>query len=156
TLSADDVTALDAAIKGALASLDKAAPALTDAPEAATLKDAAAAITAWHAAFGEAVKIADTRVARLNSWTKNEGEAMAVGAKALADEGAAAATAAQAAVDATIARSHAVLYASVGFILLVGIALSLLLARSITRPLARMTGALKALAAGDRTIEVPE
>ncbi len=156
TLSKDDATKLQAAITGALASLGKAAPAIGDSGETDTLKTTVTALGAWRDAFNEAAKVAETRVARLDSWTKNEGEAMAVGAAALRKEGETAAASAQSAVVSTIASSHVVQYSSLAVILLAGVALSLLLARSITGPLARMTAALQGLAAGDRSLEVPE
>ncbi len=156
TLSKDDATKLQTAITGALASLGKAAPAIGDSGETDTLKTTVAGLGAWRDAFNEAAKVAETRVARLDSWTKNEGEAMAVGAAALRKEGETAAASAQSAVVSTIASSHVMQYSSLGVILLAGVALSLLLARSITGPLARMTAALQGLAAGDRSLEVPE
>jgi methyl-accepting chemotaxis protein len=156
TLSKDDDASVQAAISGALAALEKASGALKSSTDTDTLKTTSSAMGSWRDAFGQAAKVAETRVARLDSWTKNEGEAMAVGANALRAEGQTAAAAAQLAVTSTISRSHIVLYASVGMILLAGIVLSLLIARSITGPLVRMTAALKGLAAGDRSLEVPE
>src|SRR5262249_7244740 len=86
----------------------------------------------------------------------DEGEVMANGANALRAEGQAAAATAQSEVEATIGRSHSTLYVSVGIILAVGIALSLLLARSLSGPLGRVTAALQALASGDRMVAIPE
>ena len=156
TLSKDDAANVQVAISGTLAALEKASAALKDSTATDTLKTAASAIGSWRDAFGQAAKIAEIRVARLDSWTKNEGEAMAVGANALRVEGQTAAASAQMATVSTISRSHIMLYVSAAITMLAGIVLSLLIARSITGPLARMTGALKGLAAGDQSLEVPE
>ena len=156
TLSKDDAAKIETAIAAAHAALAKAASALEVPADADAVKAVGAAVDAWHTAFGEATKLAATRLARLDSWTKDEGEVMATGANALRAEGQTAATAAQSAVEETIGQSHETLYLSVGIILAAGIVLSLLLARSLTGPLARVTAALQALAAGDRAVMVPE
>jgi methyl-accepting chemotaxis protein len=155
-LGKDDASKVNVALIAALAALDKAGSVLKVAGDAAALKQSQTAIAAWHDAFAEIVKIVETRVARINSWTKDEGEVMAKGADALRAQAQLAADRAQGAVNATVSRSRTMLLVSVAIILLIGIALSLVLALSITRPLARMTGALKALAGGNRGIEVPE
>jgi methyl-accepting chemotaxis protein len=156
SLNKDDAAKIDSALAEALASIGKAAAAVKDGASAEALKSGVAAITAWHDSFGEAVKIAATRIARLDSWTKNEGEAMATGANALRKQGETTAAAAQSVVVANVSDSGSILYLSTGIILLVGIAVSLLLARAVTGPLARMTAALKGLAAGDMSLDVPE
>ncbi len=152
----EDADKIDAAIAEALSLLGKVGPLTKDENSPAALKEAAADITAWHDAFGDAVKLVTTRAARLDSWTKNEGEVMATGATALKAESEKAALAAQKDMTGNVASSRSILFTSVGAILLASIVLSLLLARSITGPLARMTAAIKALAAGDRTLDVPE
>ncbi|HEY4164241.1 MAG TPA: methyl-accepting chemotaxis protein [Dongiaceae bacterium] len=155
SLSKGDADKIEGDISNALAAIDKAGADSKDAG-AETLKSASAAIAAWRDAFRDAVKLAAIRVDRLNSWTKNEGDAMAVGANALRVEGEKASATAQTNVVSTVSSSKEILYISAGIILLIGIALSMLLARSITGPLIRMTTALKKLAAGDRSLDVPE
>ncbi len=152
----DDATRLDTAIGAALADMDKAGHAATVPADAEMLKRSTAAIKTWHDAFTEATGLAATRAARLDSWTRNEGEAMAVGATALRAEAHAAALAAESQLGAKLSYSAYMLYVSTAVILLIGIVLSLLLARSITGPLGRITATLKALATGDRSLQVPE
>jgi methyl-accepting chemotaxis protein len=151
-----DADQLAATIKASLAALERAAPAIKAAPASEFLKQATSGITTWRDAFSEAIKVGQARVARLNSWTANEGEAMAVGSNILRAEGEAATAEAQSSVVSTISRTGTMLYALSLVIVLIGIALSWRLAVSITRPLANMVQVLKRLAANDRALEIPE
>jgi methyl-accepting chemotaxis protein len=151
-----DADQLAATIKASLAALERAAPAIKAAPASEFLKQATSGITTWRDAFSEAIKVGQARVARLNSWTANEGEAMAVGSNILRAEGEAATAEAQSSIVSTISRTGTMLYALSLVIVLIGIALSWRLAVSITRPLANMVQVLKRLAANDRALEIPE
>lgn len=180
TMKREDADQAATAITGSLAALDsitsalrtpaidQPAPATTDAttPDAAKsqaqagrielLRHVAGAIVTWQGAFNEVVKLVQVRTARLGSWTSDEGEVMAVGAAALRSEAESAAGISQSDVTSTISRNGFSLYVLSGAILLTGVVLSLLLARSITGPVARMTAALRRLAAGDRGLEIPD
>jgi methyl-accepting chemotaxis protein len=147
----DAAAQLNGAITNSLAALANAGR-MTPADPAA-IKRIEAAIGGWHEAFGQSTKLAATRVARLNSWTQNEGEAMAVGANALRAQAEAAATAAETQFIAGLASSQTLLQISTAFILLVGIALSLLLARSITNPLGELVQDADRLSGGDTSAE---
>jgi methyl-accepting chemotaxis protein len=153
SLSPDEAKKVNASTSKALAALDKAT---NIAKDEVSLGSTRSAIAAWREGFEQATAASAARVARINSWTKNEGEVMAAGVKALRLEGAAASNAVQTSVDETILSSRFTLYISAGVALALGIVLSVLLARSITGPLGRMTVALQSLAAGDRSAEVPE
>jgi methyl-accepting chemotaxis protein len=144
------------AIASSLAALDKARQNTTRDTELDGIKRAEAAISGWNDNFVEGTKLAATRAARLDSWTRNEGEAMAVGANALRAEAETAAAKAEAEFKAELTATQTTLYIATPLIFLVGLALSLLLSRSITMPLARMTATLKALAAGDRSLQIPD
>jgi methyl-accepting chemotaxis protein len=156
SLSADEAKVVDAAIAEALASLEKAATIAKDDASRDAIGRAVAAIGAWRDGFGQAVAASAARIARINSWTKNEGEVMAQAVKALRLDGAAASSNVQTSVYETILNSRLTLYISTGLSLALGVLLSVLLAHSITGPVGRMTAALKRLAAGDRSVEVPE
>ena len=156
SLKTDDAAGVHAAITDSLAAIAKAGPLLTNVASAESLKRITIAITGWQTAFDQATAVVTARVKRLGSWTADEGEAVAQGAGALRADGQAAVAAADAQLLSAIRQSRTVLYGSTGIALVLGIAAGLVLARSITRPLARMTSALKALAAGDRLVEVPE
>lgn len=152
----DAAAEIDAAIANSLAALDKARRNTANDAEIDGIKRAQAAISAWNDNFVQSTKLAQTRAARLDSWTRTEGEAMAVGANALRADAEAAATKAEAAFTAELAANQTTLYIATPVIFLIGVILSLLLSRSITLPLARMTATLKALAAGDRSLQVPD
>jgi methyl-accepting chemotaxis protein len=152
----DAAVQLTSAIAGSLAALEKARRVAAGPADIDAIKGAEASTSAWNDSFIQATKLAAARVARLDSWTRNEGEAMAVGANALRAEAEAAATNAEAKFVAELANSQTTLYIATPLVLLVGLALSLLLSRSITVPLARMTATLKALAAGDRAQQIPD
>jgi methyl-accepting chemotaxis protein len=131
--------------------------AATQNPAAGTTLIAVAAdITAWDKLFAQARATAQTRAERLVSWTRDEGEPMGNLADAIKVEGATRADLVEAAQFAAIAQGRQILYAITAAGLLIGIVLSWLLSRSITRPLLRITRALKTLASGDRAAEIPE
>ena len=152
----DAAAQLTSAIAGSLAALEKARRVAASPADIDVIKGAEASIGAWNDSFNQATKLAAARVARLDSWTRNEGEAMAVGANALRAEAETAAANAEAKFVAELANSQTTLYIATPLVLLVGLALSFLLSRSITVPLARMTTTLKALADGDRVRQVPD
>jgi methyl-accepting chemotaxis protein len=156
TSKQSDADQINASITACLAALHQMAVTLGTSPDAATVKHITSGVEAWHDAFGDVVKLAKTRAARLVSWTNDEGEVMANGANALRASGLAAAEAAQSQVDSTISKSAWSLYLLSGLILCAGLTLGWIIARSITTPLARMTAALKALAAGNNAYEIPE
>ena len=150
----DDADEVAASLAKANASLGEASQ-LSQANGAERLAGPSSAIAAWQKAFMDIVRVGQARISRLNSWTSKEGEAMAVGASALRVEDEAASDNAQAGVVSTIASNSKSLLATSGSILLVGIVLSLALARSISRPLAAMTETLRALASGNREMPIP-
>ena len=151
-LAKQAVTALSAARDA----MQRAAASINDAASTALLRQDRTEADAWLAAFEQAQSIAQTRAARLVTWTRDEGEVMATGANAVrADAEAKAATASQD-LNTAISQGRSALLTTTAFVLVLGLAASLLLARSITGPLARMTRALKALAANDQTVEIPE
>jgi methyl-accepting chemotaxis protein len=157
TPKADDATAIHAALAKSLAAMAELAKRVTDRPaEAESLQKAQAGLAAWSGAFDKAASVAATRAARIVSWTRDEGEVMGQDANALREKGEAEAAEANAALEQTLADSRTMLYVTTGLGLVLGILISLLLAQSIIRPLARMTAALKALAAGDRSVVIPE
>src|SRR5262249_14945753 len=135
SLSKDDAAKIEAALADTLAALGKAQAAEKDSARAEAMKGNTAAIETWRDSFGQEVTITAARTDRINSWTKNEGEPLANGANALREEGVTAAASTQKAVEATISNGNMTVYIAAAFALLVGIALSLLLARSITGPL---------------------
>jgi methyl-accepting chemotaxis protein len=149
----DGASQLATAISGARAALAKAETVVTAPADVDAIRRADAAIGAWQDAFVQATKLAAAKVARLDSWTRNEGEAMAVGANALRAEAEAATAAAETHFIAGLASSQVTLYISTAFILAVGIALSLLLARSIIGPLAELVGDTERLSGGDTSAE---
>src|SRR5262249_23573569 len=70
-----DADQLKETIGRALTLLDKAAPGLSGA-SSDLLKKTVQAIAAWRDGFGEATKVAQTRITRLGTWTVKEGEVM--------------------------------------------------------------------------------
>jgi methyl-accepting chemotaxis protein len=151
-----DADQLTAAIGRAFAGLDKAAPELKAPADADLLKKTVQSIKAWQEAFVDLTKVAQTRVARLDSWTTKEGEVMAAGANVLRLEGTKATDDAQADLVATIAHVSAILLIAGGLIVLIGVGSSWGLARSITRPIVNMVDVLRKLAANDWSFDIPE
>ena len=154
SLKQEDIDDVAASLAKADALLGEASH-LAGSSAADNLAHDVTAMATWRKSFADVVKLVQSRVARMGSWTTKEGEAMSVGANSLRTEDQAASDGAQANLVSTIGSSGKSLLASSGLILLVGIALSLALARSISRPLAAMTETLRALASGDRTMAIP-
>jgi methyl-accepting chemotaxis protein len=153
-LKQSDADQLNRAITHALAALETAVPEVKNTDNSDLLKKTAQAVGAWRDAFGEAVKVAQARMARLATWTTKEGEVMAAGSDVLRIEGTKATDESQAIVVATISRVSLYLLIMSAAIVLMGIAVSWSLARSITRPIVNMVDVLEKLAANDRTIEI--
>lgn len=154
-LKQSDADQLKSKISHALATLERVAPK-AGAGNADLLKKTVQAIGAWRDGFENAVKVAQTRITRLGSWTTKEGDVMAAGSDVLRLEGTKATDETQASVVATIARVGLVMMVMSGLIVLIGIGLSWGLARSITRPIVNMVGVLKKLAAHDHSFEIPD
>jgi methyl-accepting chemotaxis protein len=153
-LKQSDADQLNRAITHALAALETAVPEVKNTDNSDLLKKTAQAVGAWRDAFGEAVKVAQARMARLATWTTKEGEVMAAGSDVLRIEGTKATDESQAIVVATISRVSLYLLIMSAAIVLMGIAVSWSLARSITGPIVNMVDVLEKLAANDRTIEI--
>jgi methyl-accepting chemotaxis protein len=151
----DTIKQVEAMLTAALAGIDRAAPALKDAnSDRAT--QTRLSINTWREAFRDAAKTAQTKVTRLGTWTTKEGEVMAVGANVLRTEGEAATAQAQSSVVTTISGVNFCIYVLSGLIVLTGIALSWVLASSITRPLVRVVSVVKQLATQDHSLDIPE
>jgi methyl-accepting chemotaxis protein len=146
SMKPEDADQLKATIGQALASLAKAAP---------NVKKTVQAIGGWLEAFTDATKVGQTRMTRLVSWTTKEGDVMAAGSDVMRLEGTKATEQAQADVVATISHVGLMLLVMSGAIVLIGLASSWGLARSITRPIVNMVEVLKKLAANDRSFEIP-
>jgi len=151
-----DAEQLRANITRALATLDKVAPGLKTSAQSDLLKTSVQAIGAWRDAFNDAVKVGQTRIARLGTWTTKEGEVMAAGSDVLRVEGTKATDESQAAVVSTIARVDFLIMVMSGVIVLIGIVLSWTLVRAITGPMIKMVDVLKKLAAHDHSFEIPD
>ena len=130
--------------------------ATQDPKTAAALRVVAGDAGAWGALFSKATTIARARAERLVSWTRDEGEPMGHFADAIKEEGETRAAAVEAEQFASMERGRSLLYGITAVGLLIGVLSSWLLSRSITRPLGRITGALKTLASGDRSLAIPE
>ena len=156
SMKPNDADQLKATIAHALATLGKVAPELKDAAHADLLKKTEQAIGAWRDAFGDAVKVGQTRIARLGTWTTKEGDVMAAGSDVLRVEGTKATDESQAVFVATIGRVSFTMMVMSGLIILIGIGLSWGLGRSITRPIVNMVDVLKKLAARDHGVAIPD
>jgi len=156
SLNQKDADQLKAAIGRALATLEKAAAELKTSGSSDLLKKTVQDIGAWRDGFVDAVKVGETRITRLGTWTTKEGDVMAAGSDVLRVEGTRATDDAQASVVATIARVSFMLMVMSGVIVLIGIVVSWGLARSITNPIVNMVGVLKKLAAHDHSFEIPD
>ncbi len=154
TLSKADLAATETGLAGAVSKLNATLPLARDAALQDGMKKLLSMLGVWSDAFGQAVKTAETRVARLDSWTKNEGEAMAVASAALQKLAEQDAVVMKTELLSTIGGSSLTLFISTGIIFVVGVLISLLLARSITGPLARLTQVMTELAKGDRSVAV--
>jgi methyl-accepting chemotaxis protein len=153
---ADLAAHVAAAIAALLDSVHKCAAASQNPKTAVALTAAAADVSEWEKLFSQATTIAQTRAARLVTWTRDEGEPMGKLADSIKVEGETQAELVEAEQFAAIARGRSILYVITAAGVLIGAVLSWLLARSIIKPLAYITMALKTLASGDRTSEIPE
>ena len=151
-----DADQLKATTGRALVTLEKVAPEFKSGANAELLKKTVQAIGAWRDGFENAVKVAQTRITRLGTWTTKEGDVMAAGSDVLRIEGTKATDETQASVVATVARVSMMIMITSGLIVLIGIVLSWAVARSITGPLVNMVGVLKKLAAHDHSFEIPD
>jgi methyl-accepting chemotaxis protein len=156
SLKQSDADELKATITRALAALDKAAPEMKTAANSDLLKKTVQAIGAWRDGFGDAVKVAQTRITRLGTWTTKEGDVMTAGSDVLRLEGSRATDESQAMVVSTIDRVNFVILVMSAIILLIGMGLSWGLARSITRPMKKMVDVLQKLAAHDYSFAIPD
>jgi methyl-accepting chemotaxis protein len=156
SLKQTDADQLKTTIAHALATLERAAPEFKSAGNSDQLKKTMQAIGAWRDAFGDADKVAQTRIARLGSWTTKEGDVMAAGSDVLRIEGTRATDESQATFVATIGRASFMMMVMSGLIILIGIGLSWSLGRSIARPIVNMVAVLKKLAAHDHSFEIPD
>lgn len=156
TLKPNDADQVNTSIGHAITALNLAAPTVKSTGGSEVLKKMVQALTAWRDAFGDAVKVAQTRSARLGTWTTKEGDVMAAGSDVLRTEGTSATNETQATVVATIAHVSFMLMMLSGLIVLIGIALSWGIARSLARPIVEMVGVLKKLAAHDYNLEIPD
>jgi methyl-accepting chemotaxis protein len=155
TLDKAALTAAETGVANAMSKIEAAVSQLKDAALMDAARKLPPLLTAWRESFALAAKTADTRVARLDSWTRNEGEAMAVASAALMKLTEKNSGAVQTELLSTIRSSDLTLYVSAGIIFAVGVLVSLLLARSITGPLGRLTHVMTSLARGDRAVTVP-
>jgi methyl-accepting chemotaxis protein len=145
-----------AALSGLLGGIHKCAAATQDPKTIAALATITTEVGEWQKLFARAGTIAKTRAQRLITWTRDEGEPMGIVADAIKADGEMRAAAVAAEQAQAIQTGRSTLYGITAASLLIGIVLSWLLSRSITKPLARITQALKSLASGDRTSEIPE
>ena len=155
SIKPEDAAGATHAIAASTAALEQASRSLKDPASADGLRRVAAALADWRDAFEQAHKVVETRAARVISWTRDEGEPLGAGAAELRENADQAADAAEQDLVATIARSRVILYASTALAVLLGIVFSSLLASSIVPPLTKLTAALKALAANNKSVEVP-
>jgi len=145
-----------AAISALRDCVQKCAAATQDPATGLALTAIAADVGEWEKVFSRVKTIAQTRAERLVSLSRDLGEPMGNAADAIKDGGKARAGVVEAEQFAAIASGRATLYVITTAGLLIGGFLSWLLSRSITRPLIRITRALKTLASGDKTSEIPE
>ncbi len=146
---------VNSAISALLDSIQKCATATQDPKTGTALSAVTADVGEWNKLFLQAKSIAQTRAERLVTWTRDEGEPMGNLADAVKVEGETRAGIVEAEQFAAIASGRSLLYVITGAGLLIGIILSWLLSRSITKPLGDITLALKTLASGDRTSNIP-
>ena len=135
--------------------LDQTASAVKDPDDLASINSVAKSVDLWSRELDEAQKTSQARIAEVAT-VHQLGEDLGHDAAALEAEGDRMAAASQSALLTNAARARLVLWLATGLAVMLGIVTSLLVARSITAPLRRITTALNALAAGDAGIEVPE
>jgi methyl-accepting chemotaxis protein len=155
-LKPNDADQVNISIGHAITALNLAAPGVKSTGGSEVIKKMVRSLAAWRGAFADAVKVAQTRTARLGTWTTKEGDVMAAGSDVLRTEGTKATNETQATVVATIARVSFTLMVLSGLIVLIGVALSWGIARSLARPIVEMVGVLKKLAAHDYGFEIPD
>ena len=155
SLAAADADRVSTSAAMVLDLLAKAA-AVVDPARTDQLQQAQAALAIWQAGFADDVQLIQARTARIASWTAKEGEVMAVGAAALRAAKDEAAHGAQASATETLANSRLMVIGFGSGIVVAAIGLSLWIANSLSRPLGRMTVALKALARGERAVTIPD
>ncbi|NEU15015.1 methyl-accepting chemotaxis protein [Methylobacterium sp. BTF04] len=151
----EDAAKVGAALAQVSDSVGKARRVIQDRDGDALMQRVAGNLTTWRTAFDEVQRVGKARAARIVTWTKDEGEVMSQGANALRDSSAQSARAAQTAMLEASARGEAILYVATAIALLVGTVFAVLIARSIVRPISGMTAAMKRLAAGDTSVEIP-
>jgi methyl-accepting chemotaxis protein len=151
----EEAAAIVGVIGATTDALATAKPLLADHAAAEGIGAMTAALGDWSAAFQQGAQIIATRAARIVSWTRDEGEVMATTTAALQADGESRAQAAQHELNAAIAMAMTTLYVSTAIAVVLGILSSIFLGQSISAPIGRMTGALKALAGGDRAVEIP-
>lgn len=135
--------------------LDGVASGLKRDADTATLKDLRDRSGRWLALFGNIEQTSRQRLSQIGM-TESLGDNLNMAVDALRTEAGAASATAEAALHANVGRARTVLFACTGLAILLGIAAATMVARSITRPLGRITAALNALAAGDASLEIPE
>ncbi len=152
---ASDAERAREAIVDAKSDLQQVAAAIKNPDDLASVKAVGNAIKTWNRLLDSADKMARARLVQADI-TARLGEDVAKAASDLRTSGDRAASHAQTALLANLSKARLILFLSGGFAILVAVTLSLMIARSITVPLGRITAALNALAGGDAAVEVPE
>jgi methyl-accepting chemotaxis protein len=150
-----DVAAIETAVNGITTKLGTLVPMLGSTSQN-DISSTNKLLAVWIAAVRQAAKVADTRATRIDSWTKNEGEVMTATASQLVDINEQSSKAAETTFASAVSGSKITLLSCVGLIFAAGLALSALLARSITTPLLRLTKVMGALAARDTSVTLAE
>jgi methyl-accepting chemotaxis protein len=134
---------------------DKALRSIGDPKAQDALKQAKGDILAYRAAFDHVIQTSDAGDGRMVAWTK-QGEALAASTAKLRQEAELQVDEVQEALvqKATGGSSSALM--SVVAIFFLAMILSFVLTRSISQPIVRMTQAMKQLASGDKTVEIPD
>ncbi len=152
--NAADKTAAEAGINTALGKLNETVSQLNDPALKEKVGRVAGMLTPYRESVAEAIRIIDARGARLITWTRDEGEAMAVASAELLKATEQEAVGVHGQLFASIRSGELTLQVSTGIILVAGILISLFLARSITNPLERLNQVMVALAKGDDSASV--
>jgi methyl-accepting chemotaxis protein len=133
-----------AKVKAGIASIGNVASGLSTQER---LKRLVASVDAYEAAFKESVEVLSTKADAGATMTAAAEAVLAQSAQQIDELGA------ERASDGQLARM--MMAGGTLTAIVLGILIALLLARSITRPVAEMTGAMESLAADDLTVEVP-
>ncbi len=152
---ASDAERAREAIVDAKSDLEQVAATIKNPDDLASVNAVGGAIETWNRLLDSADKTARARLVQADI-TARLGEDVAKAASDLRTSGDRAASRAQSALLANLSKARLILFLSGGFAILVAVTLSLMIARSITVPLGRITAALNALAGGDAAVEVPE